>query len=71
MRGSLISTEKSMQTPVRCSAPPHPIAPRVIRMTYPSYVFTRRYRMRGPVISTEKSMETLVRGPAPPHPIAP
>jgi hypothetical protein len=37
MRGPIISTKKSTQTPVRGSAPPHPAAPGVIRMTYPSY----------------------------------
>ena len=37
MRVSVISTKKSTQTPVRGLAPPHRTAPRVIRMSYPSY----------------------------------
>jgi len=37
MRGPVISTEKSTQTPLRGPAPPHTTAPEVIRMTYPSY----------------------------------
>jgi len=37
MRGPVILTKKSTQTPMRGPAPPHPIAPGVIRMSYPTY----------------------------------
>jgi len=37
IRGPVISTEKSTQTPVKGTTPPHPTAPEVIRMSYPSY----------------------------------
>jgi len=37
IRGPIISTEKSMQILVKGTVPPHPTAPEVIRMSYPSY----------------------------------
>jgi len=37
MRGPIISTERSKQTPVMGPAPQNPIAPEVIRVSYPSY----------------------------------
>ena len=37
IREPVISTEESTQTPVKRTAPPHPTAPEVIRMSYTSY----------------------------------
>ena len=37
LRGLVISTKRSRQTPVWGPAPPHPTAPGVIRVPYPSY----------------------------------
>jgi len=37
LRGLVISTKRSRQTLVWGPAPPHPTAPRVIRVSYPSY----------------------------------
>jgi len=37
MRGPIISTERSKQTPVRSPTPPHSTAPEIIRVLYPSY----------------------------------
>jgi hypothetical protein len=37
MRGPIISTKRSKQTPVRGPAPPHPPTSGVIRVPYPIY----------------------------------